>query len=63
MILVAVIDRNIVEITGADLNHLVLNILKSDFIIFIPSQMIQLEMHQPVKVMPADSKELKFLRL
>ena len=32
MILVAVIDKNIVEITGADLNHLVLNILKSDFI-------------------------------
>ena len=34
MILVAVIDINIVATTGADLNHLVRNILKSDFIIF-----------------------------
>ena len=34
MILVAVIDMNIIEITCADLNHLVRNILKSDFIIF-----------------------------
>ena len=34
MILVAVIDINIVATTGADLNHLVRNIIKSDFIIF-----------------------------
>ncbi len=34
MILVAVIDMNIVATTGADLNHLVRNILKSDFIMF-----------------------------
>ena len=34
MILVAVIDINIVAKTGADLNHLVRNILKSDFIRF-----------------------------
>ena len=34
MILVAVIDINIVATTGADLNHLVRNILKSDFIMF-----------------------------
>tara|TARA_Y100001968_G_C19074158_1_gene579874 strand:+ start:473 stop:577 length:105 start_codon:yes stop_codon:yes gene_type:complete len=32
--LVAVIERNIVATTGADLNHLVRNILKSDFIVF-----------------------------
>ena len=32
--LVAVIDINIVATTGADLNHLVRNILKSDFIMF-----------------------------
>ena len=32
--LVAVIDIKIVATTGADLNHLVLNILKKDFIIF-----------------------------
>ena len=31
---VAVIDINIVATTGADLNHLVWNILKNDFIIF-----------------------------
>ena len=30
----AVIDINIVATTGADLNHLVRNILKNDFIIF-----------------------------
>ena len=34
MILLAVIDMNIVVTTGADLNHLVRNILKNDFIIF-----------------------------
>ena len=32
--LVAVIDINIVATTGADLNHLVLKIVKSDFIMF-----------------------------
>tara|TARA_B100001250_G_scaffold99795_1_gene83981 strand:+ start:225 stop:422 length:198 start_codon:yes stop_codon:yes gene_type:complete len=32
--LVAVIDINIVATTGADLNHLVRNIVKVDFIIF-----------------------------
>ena len=61
MILVAVIDINIVATTGADLNHLVRNILKSDFIIFIRLQMNQLEMHQEVKAM-RDSKEPKLLR-
>ena len=34
MILVAVIDINIVATTGADLNHLVRKIVKSDFIMF-----------------------------
>ncbi len=34
MMLVAVIDIKIVATTGADLNHLVRNILKNDFIIF-----------------------------
>ena len=34
MIFVAVIDNNIDATTGADLNHLVRNILKSDFIMF-----------------------------
>ena len=34
MMLVAVIDINIVATTGADLNHLVRNNLKSDFIEF-----------------------------
>ena len=34
MILVAVMDIKIVATTGADLNHLVRNILKNDFIIF-----------------------------
>ena len=33
MMLTAVIDINIVEITGADLNHFDRNIFKSDFII------------------------------
>ncbi len=46
MMLVAVIDINIVAITGADLNHLVRNILKSDFIIFRKLQMNQLEMQK-----------------
>ena len=32
--LVAVMDMNIVATIGADLNHLVRNILKSDFIMF-----------------------------
>tara|TARA_B100000965_G_C19458024_1_gene698354 strand:+ start:441 stop:638 length:198 start_codon:yes stop_codon:yes gene_type:complete len=32
--LVAVIDKNIVATTGADLNHFDRNILKSDFIMF-----------------------------
>ena len=32
--LVAVIDIKIVATTGADLNHLVRNILKKDFIVF-----------------------------
>ena len=32
MMLVAVIDINIVATTGADLDHLVWNILKSEFI-------------------------------
>ena len=59
---VAVIDINIAETTGADLNHFVRNILKSDFIIFIRLQMNQLEMHQQVKVMRADSKVPKFLK-
>ena len=62
MILVAVIDINIVATTGADLNHFVRNILKSDFIIFRRLQMNQLEMHQPVKVVREDSKEPIFLK-
>ena len=62
MILVAVTDINIEATTGADLNHFVRNILKSDFIIFIRLQMIQLEMHQPVKVIREDSKEPKLLK-
>ena len=33
MMLVAVIDINIVATTGADLNHLVRNILNSEFIV------------------------------
>ena len=62
MILVAVIDKNIVAITGADLNHLVRNILKNDFIRFKQSQMNQLEMPREVRVMQADSKEPKLLK-
>ena len=34
MMFIAVIDINIVSTTGADLNHLVRNIFKSDFIMF-----------------------------
>ena len=34
MMFVAVIDIKIIATTGADLNHLVRNILKNDFIIF-----------------------------
>ncbi len=34
LIFVAVIDIKIVATTGADLNHLVRNILNSDFIMF-----------------------------
>ena len=45
MMLVAVIDMNTVETTGADLNHLVRNILKSDFIIFIRLHMNLIEIH------------------
>ena len=59
MMLVAVIDIKIVATTGADLNHLVRNILKNDFIIFIQLQMNQLEMNQQEIVMPVDSKESK----
>ena len=61
MILVAVTDINIDATIGADLNHFVRNILKSDFIIFIRLQMIQLEMH-PVEVMREDSKEPRLLK-
>ncbi len=57
--MVAVIDIKIVATTGADLNHLVRNILKNDFIIFIQLQMNQLEMNQQEIVMPVDSKESK----
>ena len=60
--LVAVIDINIVATTGADLNHLVLNILKSGFMLPIRLQMNQLEMHQQVKVMQVNSKEPKLLK-
>jgi hypothetical protein len=60
--LVAVIDIKIVATTGADLNHLVRNILNNDFIIFKRLQRNQLEMHQQVKVMRADSKESKLLK-
>ena len=60
MMFVAVIDINIVATTGADLNHLVLNILKSDFIIFIRLHMNQSEMHPQVKIMQEDSKEQRF---
>ena len=60
--LVAVIDINIVATTGADLNHLVRNILKSDFIVFIRIQKNQLEMHQSREVMREDSKESKLLK-
>tara|TARA_Y100001968_G_scaffold191206_1_gene175217 strand:+ start:260 stop:451 length:192 start_codon:yes stop_codon:yes gene_type:complete len=62
MILVAVIDINILATTGADLNHFVRNILKSDFIMFRPLQMNQLEMHQPIKLVREDSKEPIFLK-
>ena len=62
MILVAVMDIKIVATTGADLNHFVRNILKSDFIIFRRLQMNQLEMHQQAKVMQEDSKEPKLLK-
>jgi len=62
MMLVAVIDIKIVATTGADLNHLVRNILNNDFIIFKRLQRNQLEMHQQVKVMRADSKESKLLK-
>ena len=57
--LVAVIDIKIVATTGADLNHLVRNILKNDFIIFIRLKMNQFETHQQVKVTRVDSKEPK----
>ena len=60
--LVAVIDIKIVATTGADLNHLVRNILNNDFIIIKRLQRNQLEMHQQVKVMRADSKEPKLLK-
>ena len=60
--LVAVTDINIDVTTGADLNHFVRNILKNDFMIFIQLQINQLEMHQQVKAMWADSKELELLR-
>ena len=60
--LVAVIDINIDATTGADLNHFVRNISKSDFITFIRLQMNQPEMHQPVKVIQEDSKESKLLK-
>ena len=62
MILVAVIDINIVATTGADLNHLVRNILKSAFIMFIRLQMNQLGMHQSREVMLEDSKEPELLK-
>ena len=58
--LVAVIDINIVVTTGADLNHLVLNIFKSNVIIFIRLQMNQPEMHRRVEIMQEDSKEPRF---
>ena len=61
--LVAVIDMKIVATTGADLNHLVRNILKKDFIVFKRKQKNQLEKHQPIKIMREDSKEPKFLKL
>ena len=59
--LVAVIDINIVATTGADLNHLVRNILKSDFIIVTRLHMNQLEMLRPREVKRVDSKEPKLL--
>ena len=60
--LIAVIDINIVATTGADLNHLVRNILKNDFIIFIRLQKQQPEMDQSREVMRVDSKEPKLLK-
>ena len=60
--LIAVIDINIVATTGADLNHLVRNILKNDFIIFIRLQKQQPEMDQSREVMREDSKEPKLLK-
>ena len=60
--LIAVIDINIVATTGADLNHLVRNILKNDFIIFIRVQKKQIEMDQSREVMREDSKEPKLLK-
>ena len=60
--LVAVTDINIEATTGADLNHFVRKILKSDFIIFIRLLMNQFEMHQLVEVMLEDSKGPKLLR-
>ncbi len=56
-------DINIVATTGADLDHLVRNILKIDFIMFFMRlQMNQLEIHQPIKVMQEDSKGPKLLK-
>ena len=60
--LVAVMDMNIVATIGADLNHLVRNILKSDFIMFIRLQMNKLERHQPIEVVREDSKEPRLLK-
>ena len=56
------IDINIVATTGADLNHLVRNILKSDFILFIQLLLNQFEMHQPKEVRQEDSIEPKLLK-
>ena len=62
MILVAVIDIKIVATTGADLNHLVWNIAKNDFMMLLQLQMNKLEMPQLKEAVQEDSKESKLLK-
>ena len=63
MMLEAVIDINIVATTGADLNHLVRNILRSGFIIFIRLYMRKLEVNWLRELMLEDSEEHKLLEI
>lgn len=63
MMLEAVIDINIVATTGADLNHLVRNILRSGFIIFIRLYMRKLEVNWLRELMLENSGEHKLLEI